>query len=63
MTVSSSVGLRLDLPLYTGGSVLSRTRESRHRYRQALDVLEGERRRAQRETRDAYLGINSGISG
>ena len=62
MTVSSSVGLRLDLPLYTGGSVLSRTRESRHRYRQALDVLEGERRRAQRETRDAYLGINSGIS-
>ena len=62
MTVSSSVGLRLDLPLYTGGSVLSRTRESRHRYQQALDVLEGERRRAQRETRDAYLGINSGIS-
>ena len=62
LTASSSIGLRLDFPLYTGGSVLSRTRESRHRYRQALDDLEGERRRTQRETRDAYLGIDSGIS-
>ena len=61
-TSSTSIGLRLNLPFYAGGAVLSRTRESRHRYRQALDELERERRRAQRETRDAYLGINSGIS-
>ena len=57
-----SVGLRLIIPLYNGGSVLSRTRESRHLHQRALDVLERERRRAQRETRDAYLGVNSGIS-
>ena len=56
------VGLRLNLPLYSGGSIVSRTRESRHRYQRAVDVLERERRRAQRETRDAYLGVNSGIS-
>ena len=61
-TRNASIGLRLNMPLYTGGSVLSRTRESRHRYQQNLDVLERERRRAQRETRDAYLGVNSGIS-
>ena len=61
-TRNVSIGLRLNMPLYTGGSVLSRTRESRHRYQQTLDVLERERRRAQRETRDAYLGVNSGIS-
>lgn len=61
-TRRATVGLRLNLPLYTGGSVLSRTRESRHRYQRALDVFERERRRAQRETRDAYLGVNSGIS-
>ena len=61
-TRNASVGLRLNMPLYTGGFVLSRTRASRHRYQKALDVLERERRRAQRETRDAYLGINSGIS-
>ena len=61
-TKRANVGLRLNLPLYSGGSVLSRTRESRHRYRRTLDVLERERRRAQRETRDAYLGVESGIS-
>ena len=61
-TRRANVGLRMNLPLYSGGSVLSRTRESRHRYQQTLDMLERERRRAQRETRDAYLGVNSGIS-
>lgn len=59
---ASSIGLRLNFSLYDGGSVLSRTRESRHLYQQALDELERERRRTQRETRDAYLGVNSGIS-
>ena len=61
-TTRADVGLRLILPLYTGGSVLSRTRESRHRYQRSLELLELERRRAQRETRDAYLGVDSGIS-
>ena len=56
------IGLRLNLPLYAGESVLSQTRESRHRYQQALDGLERERRRTQREIREAYLGVNSGIS-
>ena len=61
-TWRADVGLRLSLPLYTGGSILSRTRESRHRYQRSLELLELERRRAQRETRDAYLGVDSGIS-
>ena len=61
-TTRADVGLRLSLPLYTGGSVLSRTRESRYRYQRSLELLELERRRAQRETRDAYLGVDSGIS-
>ena len=61
-TRRTNVGLRLSFPLYRGGSILSRTRESRHRYQRTLDVLERERRRAQRETRGAYLGVESGIS-
>ena len=61
-TGSASLGLRLNVPLYTGGSVLSRTREARHLYQKALDDLERARRQAQRETRDAYLIINSEIS-
>ena len=59
---SVNLGVRLSIPLYSGGSIVSRTRESRHRHRRSLDVLEQERRRAQRETRDAYLGVDSGIS-
>ena len=59
---SANFGVRLSLPLYSGGSIVSRTRESRHRHRRSMDVLELERRRAQRETRDAYLGVDSGIS-
>ena len=61
-TRRANIGLRLGFPLYSGGSVLSRTRESRQRYELALEVLERERRSVQRETRDAYLGIDSGIS-
>ena len=61
-TRRADIGLRLSLPLYSGGSILSRTRESRHRYQRSLELLELERRRAQRETRDAYLGVDSGIS-
>ena len=61
-TRRANVGLRLNVLLYSGGSVVSRTRESRHRHQRALDVLERERRSAQRETRDAYLGVDSGIS-
>ena len=61
-TRHANVGVRLSLPLYSGGSILSRTRESRHRYQRSLELLEREQRRAQRETRAAYLGIDSGIS-
>ena len=61
-TRHANVGVRVSLPLYSGGSILSRTRESRHRYQRSLELLERERRRAQRETRDAYLGVDSGIS-
>ena len=61
-TSNARVGLRLSVGLFTGGSVLSRTRESRHLYQKALDDLERARRRTQRDTRDAYLRINSEIS-
>ena len=61
-TRNARIGLRLNVALYTGGSVLSRTRQSRHLYQKALDDLELARRQAQRETRDAFLRIRSEIS-
>lgn len=61
-TSLSALELQLNLPIYEGGLVLSQTREARASYQQALDELLGERRETQRQTRDAFLGILTGIS-
>ena len=60
--VTSSIGVQLNLPIYQGGEVLSRTRESRHLHQQSVDDLERQRRITQRQTRDAFRGVISGIS-
>jgi len=57
-----AIGLELNIPLYEGGLVNSLTREARQRYEQALEQLEQQHRAAQRQTREAYLGVISGIS-
>ena len=59
---SSGVGLELYVPLYQGGQVNSKTKQARHRYNQSIQELEQVLRAAQRETRQAYLGVISGIS-
>ena len=59
---TTSVGVQLNVPLYQGGAVNSRVRETRSRLTAAMERLEQERRRAQRLTRQAYLGVISGIS-
>jgi outer membrane protein len=59
---SKTIGLEVIVPLYSGGSVVSRTRQSRHVYQQSLDNLERVRRAVQRQTREAFLGVRSGIS-
>ena len=50
------------MPLYSGGAVSSRTRASRERLQQQLDLLEQLRRQAHRQSRESYLGVISGIS-
>ena len=54
--------LKLRLPLYQGGRVLSSTREGLHLHQQALEEHEAAKRNAQRQTREAFLGVKSGIS-
>lgn len=61
-TVEGRVGLELNIPIYEGGLVVSQTRESRHLYQQSLDQLETRRRAVQRQTRNAFLGLQSNIS-
>jgi outer membrane protein len=59
---TSVVGVEVNVPLFSGFSVVSRTRESRHLYQQQLDETERVRRAVQRQTRNAFLGVRSGIS-
>lgn len=59
---SDAVGLELNVPLFQGGFVTSRSREARARLDESLERLEIARRSAQRQTRESYLGVISGIS-
>lgn len=56
------IGLQLNLPLYTGGAVNSRTRQARFDYEAAQQSLDQQRRSVNRSVRDAYRGVMSSIS-
>lgn len=59
---TTDVGIQLNVPLFQGGYVTSRTREAVDLLNQQLLSLEQARRTAQSDTRQAYLGVISGIS-
>jgi outer membrane protein len=59
---ATAVGLELNVPIYQGGYVNSRTREARQRLDASLESLELARRETQRQTRASYLSVISGIS-
>jgi outer membrane protein len=59
---SNTIGLQFNMPLYSGGSVSSRTRATQERLNQQLEILEQMRRQAHRQARQSYLGVMSGIS-
>jgi outer membrane protein len=59
---STAIGLELNVPLFEGGLVTSRTRQAQSLYNQAFQRLEETYRAAQRQTREAFLGVISGIS-
>lgn len=61
-TRSSDIGVRLNVPVYEGGAVSSRTRQAVHEHAATLDRLELTRRSVYRRAREAYLGIETQIS-
>ena len=61
-TESSDIGVRLNVPLYEGGAVSSRTRQAVHEHAGALDRLERTRRAVYRQAREAFLGVVTQIS-
>jgi outer membrane protein len=52
-----TIGVQVVIPIFSGGATQSRVREQVHLHRAARERLEGAMRSAERETRDAYLGV------
>lgn len=61
-STNNSIGVQLNVPIYSGGLTTAQTREARALYTQAQEALEQQRRATVRETRSAYLGVTTGIS-
>jgi outer membrane protein len=61
-TNSNIVGLQLAVPLFAGGSVMSKEREAVALKEKARADLENARRTATLGARQAYLGVNAGLA-
>lgn len=59
---SSTLGLQLSVPIFSGGGVQAGVRRAVHTHEQRLAELELARREVERQTRDAYEGVVVGIS-
>jgi outer membrane protein len=57
----SSIGIELNIPLYSGGMVNSQVRESTEKLYQSQDEHEDRRREVVLNTRNAFRGINADI--
>jgi outer membrane protein len=55
------VGVQLNVPLYQGGAISSRVREAVANQERARQDLENARRSVALQTRQAYLGVTSGL--
>ncbi|MCP1373197.1 TolC family outer membrane protein [Dyella lutea] len=59
---STTVGLTLSVPLFSGGATQSRVRQSIYQRDAAQDSLEADRRQVQRNTLNYYRSVIAGIS-
>lgn len=59
---NESVGMRLNVPLFEGGAVNSRTRQAQYEYDAAKENLNAVKRSTTRQVKDAYRGVVSNIS-
>jgi outer membrane protein len=61
-TRAAVIGLQFNLPLYQGGAINSRTREAAANQERARQDLESARRTVAQRTREAFLGVTSGLA-
>ena len=57
-----SIGVQLNVPIFEGGAVNSRWREAEANRERARQELENARRSVEQQTRQAYLGVESGAA-
>lgn len=57
----SQIGIQLNVPLYAGGSVSSRTRQATYTFQQSQDQYEAARLDTVRNTTDAFRTVNAKI--
>ncbi len=60
--LDNQIGLQLNIPLYQGGIVNSRTRQARRRFEEATQRLQQAVRTAELDTRNAWRGIRTDIA-
>jgi len=54
--------LQVTVPIYLGGSTSSRVRQAQYRHQAARERMERTARETERETRDAFLGVNAEVA-
>ncbi|HEY5558830.1 MAG TPA: TolC family outer membrane protein [Steroidobacteraceae bacterium] len=58
----TTYSLQVTVPIFTSGATSSRVRQAQYRHTAARERLERTARETERETRDAYLGVNSEVA-
>ncbi len=61
-STNKSIGVQLNLPIFQGGAINSKWREAEANHERARQELENARRGVALQTRQAYLGVVSGIA-
>lgn len=58
----AQIGVSASIPIYSGGSVISKTRQARYLYDQSLDQMEVTYRQVESNTSQSYLNVITQIS-
>jgi outer membrane protein len=58
----NNISVQMSIPIFSGGVTQSKVRQSVYQHRAAKNKLEATARETQRQTRDAFQGVNSDIS-
>jgi len=58
----SAIGVQMTLPLYQGGLVVANTRQSQYQFNQAQENQVQQQRATERQARDNFRGVMTGIS-